>query len=110
MPLAAGEPNGLTNHDEKVGEAQLPRSADRAEVLDDPHAGALEAERYILVGHELLGHLRVPLDDVGGVVDIADEDSQLWSLKMHVLLRHGRFGGPETSKDMTRVGVAHDLA
>ena len=63
------------NHGEKVLDAQLPLSADGTEVLADPYVGVLEGERYILVEHEPHGQLRGPLDDLGGVVNVADEDN-----------------------------------
>ena len=90
MSPTASEINGLTSHNEKVRDAQLPLSADGTEVLADRHVGVLEEEGYILVKHEPHGQLRGPLDDLGGVADVADENNRLGSREMEVLPRHGR--------------------
>ena len=71
-------------------DAQLPRSPDGTKVLANPYAGVLEGEGYILLKHEPHGRLRGSLDNLGGVLDVADEDNRLWSLEMEVLTRHGR--------------------
>ena len=94
-------------------DAQLALSPDGTKVLANPYVGVLEGERYILVEHEPHGQLRGPLDNLDGVVVVADEDDRLGSLEMEVLPHYGRLEvmrgdlqrPPWASRDLTWRGL-----